>query len=83
MHGTREYLVLSYPLSRPGCFAKLTPAELDVVGRLIDGTTTRDIALGRGVSERTISNQLTSAYAKLGICSRHELVAVVSGTLAR
>jgi DNA-binding CsgD family transcriptional regulator len=74
-----DYLVLSYPMSRPGCFAKLTRAELDVAERVIAGATMRDIARERGVSERTASNQLGQIYAKLQIHSRHELLAVVAG----
>ena len=79
-HGLEDYLVLSYPISRPGCFAKLTRAELDVAERVIAGATVRDIARERGVSEPTASNQLGQIYAKLEIHSRHELLAIVSGT---
>jgi DNA-binding CsgD family transcriptional regulator len=34
---------------------------------------TKSIAAARGVSERTVGNQLQSAYRKLGVKSRAEL----------
>ncbi len=79
-HENEDYLVLSYPVSRPGCFARLTRAELEVAERVIAGATARDIASERGVSERTASNQLGQIYAKLEIHSRYELLALVSGS---
>jgi|SRR5580658_1501950 DNA-binding NarL/FixJ family response regulator len=79
-HELEDYFVLSYPISRPGCFAKLTRAELDVAERVIAGATVRDIARAREVSERTASNQLGQIYAKLEIHSRQELLAIVSSS---
>jgi DNA-binding CsgD family transcriptional regulator len=81
-YGPHEYVVFSTPLSRPSCFAELTAAELAVAEWLMAGATTREIAEAREVSERTISNQLTHIYEKLGIESRHELVALVSRSRA-
>jgi DNA-binding CsgD family transcriptional regulator len=81
-HELEDYVVLSFPIWRPGCFAKLTGAEIDVAERLIAGARVRDVARERGVSERTASNQLGQIYAKLGIHSRHELLALVSVTSA-
>jgi DNA-binding CsgD family transcriptional regulator len=78
-HGCADYLVLSYSMSRPRSFAKLTRAEVDVAERVIAGATVREIARERGVSERTASNQLAQIYAKLEVHSRHEFLAMVSG----
>jgi DNA-binding CsgD family transcriptional regulator len=81
-YGRSKYLVLSYPLARPGCFAELTAAELDVAERAMAGASTHDIACDRGVSERTIANQLAQIYFKLRIGSRRELTALVCGVVA-
>ncbi len=58
----------------------LTPAEGEVVSGVIDGLSDREIAAGRGVAVRTVSNQLRSAFRKLGVRSRAELVARVHGS---
>jgi DNA-binding NarL/FixJ family response regulator len=77
-YGQEEYLVLSYPLHRPRAFAELTRAEIDVAEGLLGGLTMRTLARRRGVTERTIANQTLRIYRKLGVTSRHELVAMVS-----
>jgi DNA-binding CsgD family transcriptional regulator len=78
MHGGAEYAVVSIPLSRPAAFASLTPAELAVAEGVLDGLSMRELAAARAVSARTIGNQLAQVYRKLGIVSRHELVAMVA-----
>lgn len=50
----------------------LTPVERELYHALSQGLRTRDIALERGVSERTVKNQLTALYKKLGVRSRVE-----------
>jgi DNA-binding CsgD family transcriptional regulator len=77
--GGDTYKLVAYPLRRPAAFAALTCAELDVAEAVIDGHTSRQIATRRGVSERTVANQLGQIYRKLGLCSRHELVALAVG----
>jgi DNA-binding NarL/FixJ family response regulator len=51
----------------------LTPSELRVVELAAAGRTNRQIAQALFVTKRTVENHLTSAYAKLGICARHDL----------
>jgi DNA-binding CsgD family transcriptional regulator len=75
-----EYAVISYPLRRPGQLAKLTAAELAVSEGVLEGLSMRQLAQRRQVSERTIGNQLASIYRKLGVASRHELLALLSGS---
>jgi DNA-binding NarL/FixJ family response regulator len=41
------------------------------------GYTNAQIARARGNAERTVRNQLSSAYAKLGVSSRAEAVAAL------
>jgi DNA-binding NarL/FixJ family response regulator len=78
-----EYRVIGFPLRRPRAFAALTAAELAIAEGAIEGASTRALARARGVSERTVANQLASIYRKLGVYSRQELVALVCGALDR
>ena len=52
----------------------LTEAENDIVRLLFIGKRIETIAATRGVSERTIRNQLSTVYRKLGIGSQTELL---------
>lgn len=58
--------------------ARLTPAERIAVQRLCEGLSNREIARTRRVSPRTVANQLASAFRKLQVGSRAELVARLS-----
>jgi DNA-binding CsgD family transcriptional regulator len=51
----------------------LTPSELRVGELAAAGRTNRQIAQALFVTQRTVENHLTSAYAKLGITARAEL----------
>lgn len=73
-HAGREYAYLSYArreLARP---ARLTDAEAQIAALVLRGASGAEIARARGVSQRTIANQLASIYRKLGVCTRAELV---------
>lgn len=52
----------------------LTAAERAVVHGVLRGSRTATIARERGVAARTVTNQLASAFQKLGVRSRRELV---------
>lgn len=54
--------------------AALSDAERTIAGRAAAGWSNERIAVSRGVSVRTVANQLTSIYRKLGVRDRHELV---------
>jgi DNA-binding NarL/FixJ family response regulator len=82
-HEGEQYVVLSRSLGRPVAFESLTAAELAVAEGLLDGSSIRALARERGVSERTIANQTARVYRKLGVGSRHELVALVAQSLHR
>lgn len=71
-------MVVSYPLRRPRGFALLSSNEFDVVEAVISGLSQAEIARREGVSQRTVANQLASAYAKLGIGSAAELSVLCS-----
>lgn len=61
---------------------ELTPAEREVAEHVFAGCSNREIAEQRGVSERTIANQLASIYRKLELLDRHELVRWMSSRTA-
>lgn len=54
---------------------RLTAAERTVVELAVEGLGNEAIARVRGVSLRTVANQLAAAYRKLGVGSRVELAA--------
>ena len=54
--------------------ASLTPRERQVADLAIEGRSSRDIAAALGLSERTVGNHLQSAFNRLGINSRRELM---------
>jgi len=55
----------------------LSGAESSVVGELVNGCSTDEIARQRGVSVITIRNQLKSAQNKMGVARQSELVSMV------
>ena len=73
--GEVELALLSVPIE-PACWPDgLTESEKAVARRLIRGRSYRDIARERGVSEETVSAQVTSMMRKLHVDSAHRLVA--------
>jgi len=60
--------------------APLTPRERDVVGLLVAGSSTRDIASRTGLTVATVNTYLKRIFSKLGVHSRVELVARMAGT---
>ena len=53
----------------------LTPKELSVLGRIVKGSASKEIALDMGICERTVKAHLSSIYQKLNVSSRSEAVA--------
>lgn len=58
----------------------LTPRERDVVGRLVSGASTREISDATGLTISTVNTYMKRIFAKLGVHSRVELLARVTGT---
>lgn len=50
----------------------LTPREKEVLQKVIDGQTNKEIAYTLGISEKTVEKHLSSTYKKLGVNSRVE-----------
>lgn len=72
--GNHEFLVLSFDLATIVPPSGLTRSESDVVRAVAEGLSTAEIATRRGTSRRTVTNQLSSVFSKLGVSSRAELV---------
>jgi len=64
--------------SRPRAFASLTDREAEVAIAAAGGATNREIAAALGLSERTVRNYLSSAFAKLGVTRRSRLAPLVA-----
>jgi DNA-binding CsgD family transcriptional regulator len=64
---------------RGDAFAALSKREREVLGYLGLGYTNQQIALALGSAPRTVRNQLSSVYEKLGVSGRAEAVAAVHG----
>jgi len=60
---------------RPRTFSELTDSENAVAALAIAGHSDTEIAARRGVSKKTVANQLRQIYRKLGVVSRFELAA--------
>jgi DNA-binding CsgD family transcriptional regulator len=58
--------------------ASLTAAERAIVRLVIAGCSNKEIAAQRGVSVKTVANQLAAIYDKLGVCSRFELASLLA-----
>jgi len=65
------------PASSADRLSALTPSERAVAELAAAGLSNRRIAELRAASLRTVANQLTSLYKKLGVTSRRELSAVL------
>jgi DNA-binding NarL/FixJ family response regulator len=73
-HGARwDGETFTLPMPAVEAPASLTWAERHVLRLALGGASNKDIALARGTSPRTVANQLSSLYAKLGVGSRSQL----------
>jgi len=76
----QQFLRQSISVSRPdGELADwLSPAEYAVTRLLIEGKSYQDMAKLRETSKRTVANQLASAFHRLGISGRAELLCLLA-----
>jgi DNA-binding CsgD family transcriptional regulator len=78
--GDGELAILSFALP-PGGVA-LSRAEVEVVTHILAGHSNAEIAALRKRSPRTVANQISNIYRKLGVGSRLELVVLASSIRA-
>jgi DNA-binding CsgD family transcriptional regulator len=81
LYKDEEYLVLSFPVAAASLPDQLTDAERVVLRELLAGKSNAEIAGARGTSPRTVANQISSLYRKLGVASRAELAARFGASL--
>ncbi|MBV9271819.1 MAG: hypothetical protein JO165_12045 [Candidatus Eremiobacteraeota bacterium] len=60
-------------------FAMLTPAEREILRLLVDGASSKDIAVATGRSPHTVDTHIRSLCRKLGCSGRREAVALATG----
>lgn len=72
-----SYAVVAYVPEALHLPDRLTRCEAEVVRMVCDGSSNADIASRRGVSVRTVANQLAAVFRKLGVGSRSELLVLV------
>lgn len=78
--GGVELAVISLPDGTPrASLDALTPTERLLVDSLLLNVSIEEIATTRRRSTKTVRNQVAAIYKKLGVSSRSELVALVSG----
>jgi DNA-binding NarL/FixJ family response regulator len=75
--GDRRF-ALSVPRVEIELSRHLPPAEVEVCALALDGLSHAQIAERRGTSRRTTANQLASAFRRLGVSGRLELLAAVA-----
>ena len=62
--------------------SNLTPRELEIARLIANGLTSQQIAASLFISERTVTTHVTNVLNKLGLSSRIQLAAWVSGARA-
>jgi len=77
--GPDEFAIIPVAGDPAPCLANLSAAETRVLAELAIGRSNREIATSRGTSLRTITNQVSAVFRKLGVRSRSELVLLLSG----
>lgn len=81
--GPDDFAIIPVAGDPAPCLANLSAAETRVLAELATGRSNREIATSRGTSLRTITNQVSAVFRKLGVRSRSELVLLLSGGKAR
>jgi DNA-binding CsgD family transcriptional regulator len=77
--GHDDFAIIPLAGERAACLSQLSPAELSVLAELAAGRSNRQIATSRGTSLRTVTNQVSALFTKLGVRSRAELALSLSG----
>jgi DNA-binding CsgD family transcriptional regulator len=78
-----DLVLLAFALPEAVVPDALSLAEQEVALMVFEGASNQEIALARGVSAKTVGNQLESIYRKLGVSSRVELALRLRGRSAR
>jgi DNA-binding NarL/FixJ family response regulator len=76
-----ELSVLSIARPDLGLHAKLSRGEFAVLSGLVEGKSHQQIATERDASSHTVANQLTSAFRRLGLSGRLELLQALASPI--
>ena len=76
--GGEDILVLSVPLPKLHYPKGTTSAEHEIIDAVLQGLTVKEIAGQRGASLRTVTTQLGRIFAKAGVNSQAELIAMMT-----
>jgi two-component system, NarL family, response regulator len=80
VHAGRRFVppeILAKLRSRDG-LPRLTQREREVLGRVAEGASNREVGAALQISERTVGVYVSSILSKLGACSRTEAVSIAS-----
>jgi DNA-binding CsgD family transcriptional regulator len=61
--------------NKPPPSLPLSPRECELILVLADGKSNKEIGAAMGITEGTVKQSLLRIFAKLGVKSRHELMA--------
>lgn len=75
LHGGVRYFVLTVPQLEVDPAHRLAPAEREICGLFLRGSTHHEIARARGTRPRTVSNQIASIFQKFNVSGRMTLMA--------
>lgn len=76
-----ELFVFSWSAKRAVKPPALSPAEAEVLARVVGGESNAAIAKARKTSVRTVANQVASLLRKTGAASRFELIRRYAGVV--
>jgi DNA-binding NarL/FixJ family response regulator len=69
-----ELRVVSVPRPEQPLRRLLPPAELAVIGSLVEGLSYEEIARRRGTSTRTVANQITAVFRRMRVSGRNQML---------
>lgn len=52
---------------------RLTPRELDIIEKIVNGRSNKEVGAEFAISERTVKHHLTNIFGKVGVSSRLQL----------
>jgi DNA-binding NarL/FixJ family response regulator len=72
--GAVEWRIISVPRPEQPLRRLLPPAELAVIGSLVEGLSYEEIAQRRGTSTRTVANQITAVFRRMRVSGRNQML---------
>jgi DNA-binding CsgD family transcriptional regulator len=75
----KRHLRLARLAADPALDAALTPRETEILRLVASGMTNREVAGALFIAPGTVRKHLENAYAKLGVRSRAQAVAMLAG----